>query len=567
MSPESALGVSATGASPEGAGRRIAALVLPEIFLLAAGALSTKPEGPAPLGSAAGAAKARPTSSRTPLRAHPHAHPQAVVLLPPGREQVEPTDRLTAVCSRAARQGVRSGQTVTEARALVAALGVLPLQPARLDALLLELCEVLRAFGSPVAIAGPDVVLVDVSGVGHLYGGELELCRELAARARELGHVSQVALASGPRIAAAVARMGRLDARGTRVIVPGQDAAAVRELPLQALLSADRASWFARLGLLDVAQLLDLPPSTLAARLGPETPHILALARGVDDQPLLPCEFPRHIEVSLEWDEPLLGLEPLLFVLRGLSSRVSARLQGRGEAASLLELCLRHDPAISRYRGVAPETKISFELASPIHRDVEFERVLRTRLERTTLPAPTLGVSLCVSRLSAQAIVQLELGTRGASRRLQELPVLLSELETDVGAENIGILRIEDAHAPEARSRLEPIGPRAGPKRASARAQRDVPPDPLARATRLLAAPAALPVPLRVGESFVLGQSYYTIEKLEFATRLESISWWTSSAQSRDYVWAWLSGSSGGLQVLLFVDRRSKRAYVQGLAD
>ncbi len=87
------------------------------------------------------------------------------------------------------------------------------------------------------------------------------------------------------------------------------------------------------------------------------------------------------------------------------------------------------------------------------------------------------------------------------------------------------------------------------------------------RATRLLAAPVALPVPLRVGESFVLGQGYYTIEKLEFATRLDSVSWWTSAAHSRDYVWAWLSGSSGGLQALLFVDRRTKRAYVQGLAD
>jgi protein ImuB len=145
--------------------------------------------------------------------------------------------------------------------------------------------------------------------------------------------------------------------------------------------------------------------------------------------------------------------------------------------------------------------------------------------------------------------------------------VLLSELETDVGAENVGLLRIEDAHAPEARSRLEPILARPGPKRASQRARKSTPPDPLARATRLLTVPAALSVPLRVGESFVLGQSYYTIEKLEFATRLEHVAWWTNSAQSRDYVWAWLSGSSGGLQALLFVDRRSKRAYVQGLAD
>jgi protein ImuB len=370
-----------------------------------------------------------------------------------------------------------------------------------------------------------------------------------------------------------MARFGQLDARGTRVVLAGEEASVVRKLPLAAFLDGDQVAWFAKLGLLDMAQLLDLPFSTLGARLGPEAPSILALARGVDDEPLVPLAFPREIRVALDWDEGLVGLEPLLFVLRGLSSRVSARLGGRGEAASLLELCLHHDPAFSRHRGTPLETKLTFELSAPIFRDVELERVLRTRLERTTLSAPTLGVTLEVSHLSERAPVQLELGTRGGSRRLQDLPVLLAELETDVGAENLGILSIEDTHAPETRSRLEPIGPRrtkprpTGSRAATAREQKHAPPDPLSRATRLLGTPAALPGPLRVGESFVLGRSYYTIEKLEFATRLDSISWWTSSAQSRDYVWAWLSGSSGGLQALLFVDRRTKRAYVQGLAD
>jgi len=470
---------------------------------------------------------------------------------------------------------------VTEACAFVAALEVLPLEPPRLQALLLELAEVLRGLCGVVALSWPDALLLDVSGIAHLHGGEEELCAELMARARELGHVSQVAISSGPRIAEAVARFGRLNARGLWIVPPGHEVRTLRELPVQALMPAEQAAWFARLGLLDIGQLLDLPPSTLSARLGPGAPQMLGLARGDDDEPLVPCDFPREIEIALEWDEALVGLEPLLFVLRGIASRMSARLQGRGEAAGFLELRLRHDRAISRYRGGEPETALVFELSSPIHREVEFERILRTRLERTTLPAPTIGLTLRASRLCGQSPLQLELGTRGASRRLQDLPVLLSELETDVGAERIGLLSIEDAHAPEARGRLQPLGGRGSVSRGRAgRGPSGQPkgqtgradsahglPDPLARATRLLAKATVLPVPLRVGESFVLGQGYYTIEKLEFATRLDGIAWWTGSAQSRDYVWAWLSGSSGGLQALLFVDRRTRKAYVQGLAD
>lgn len=553
------------GAISASAPRRIAALVLPELFLMAAGGqerqtLSAVTAGgaavPAPRGSREKKAVARP--------------PRAVVLLPEGRSQVEPSDRLSAVDPAALRLGVRPGQTVTEACVFAAALQILPTDRAALHALLLELAEVLRPFCSCVAIAWPDALLLDTSGIAHLHGGEAELCREIGARARELGHVSQIALASGPRVAEAVARFGRLDARGMRIIAPGQDAEEVARLPLGALLSQEQAVWFARLGLVDVAQMLALPANTLSARLGPEAPKILALARGQDDEPLTPCDFPRDIELTQEWDEALVGLEPLLFVLRGIASRVSARLQGRGEAATFLELRLRHDPSISRFRGGESTTTLSFELASPIHRDVEFERVLRTRLERTHLPAPTIGLSFRASRLCAQTPVQLELGTRGASRRLQDLPVLLSELETDVGEGNLGLLTLQDAHAPEARGRLEPLGrskerPRAGRRPPGSEAKAH--PDPLDRATRLFEKPVALSVPLRVGESFVLGQGYYTIEKLEFATRLDGISWWTNTVQSRDYVWAWLSGATGGLQALLFVDRRTRKAYVQGLAD
>lgn len=529
-------------------GRRILAIVLPELFLRAAGT-----EAPAPRAAKKKAVGARP--------------PQAVVLLPQGRDRIEPTDQLAAVDQAARARGVRPGHTVTEARAFVAALCVLPLDEARLGALLLELAEVLRPFCAAIAISWPDALLLDVSGIAHLHGGELELCREISLRLRELGHSSQVALAAGPRMAEAVARMGRLDGQGLRIVRRGEEPGAMRELPLGALLPREQAAWFARLGLLDVAQLLELPPSTLSARLGPEAQRTMALARGQDDEPLAVCEFPREIELSQEWDDALVGLEPLLFVLRGVASRVSARLQGRGEAARVLELSLRHDPALSRYRGGPAETKLIFELSSPVHRDVELERILRTRLERTTLPAPTSGLFFRASRLCPQSAVQLELGTRGASRRLQELPVLISELETDVGAENLGILRLENAHAPEARARLEPLGPKRARPRTAAQAEVSLPPDPLDRATRLLATPVALSVPLRVGESFVLGRGYYTIEKLEFATRLDGIAWWTNAAQSRDYVWAWLSGSSGGLQALLFVDRRTRHAYVQGLAD
>jgi hypothetical protein len=79
--------------------------------------------------------------------------------------------------------------------------------------------------------------------------------------------------------------------------------------------------------------------------------------------------------------------------------------------------------------------------------------------------------------------------------------------------------------------------------------------------------PVPIVVPLRVGEGFALGGSYYTIERLYFAERLDLIKWWTSESSSRDYLWAWLMSSHGGTEALIYVDRKSGRAFVQALSD
>src|SRR5690606_17702702 len=87
------------------------------------------------------------------------------------------------------------------------------------------------------------------------------------------------------------------------------------------------------------------------------------------------------------------------------------------------------------------------------------------------------------------------------------------------------------------------------------------------RVTRLLPHPQAIRSPLRIGESFALGNELYTIEELRFLQRLEGVEWWTAQAASRDYLWAWLSSMRGGTEALLYIDRHSKCSYLQALGD
>lgn len=408
------------------------------------------------------------------------------------------------------------------------------------------------------------------------------LAAELASTVRGMGHAVRVAVSSGPRLARAFARWSSVAAtahgeRSVRVVPGAQTAAAFSELPLVALpLDAERAAWFARLGVLTVGDLAELPRTAAASRLGPAASDVLELCAGRDAAPLVSYTLPSCPVEETSWDDPLSGIQPLLFVLRGLAARLSARLAGRGEAAQTLELVILYDHSIARLRGAPPELRLHFALASPLWRESELRRVVVSRLERTRLGAPTLGL-----RLEAPAVVralgrQLDLsrvagGVLVGARGLESLPVLLAELGADIGPSELGVLSLRDAHRPEAKSVLVParLENEPHPRLKKAR-RRDAAPlaASLPRApTRLLPRPVPLDAPLAQGALVSIEQRLYSIEKVEFEHRLSAVEWWSPAPVARDYLRLWLASPEGGFEALAFVDRNTGKRYLHAVAD
>lgn len=567
--------------SPESL-RRIVALVLPELLLEVA--VSTAP---------------------------PRARgPWGIVLLEPGEttepleEPLRPTARLTAVSASARRCGVREGQTIAEARALVAGFEAVRLHPILVEQALAVVAEVALGFGATVSLRVPDTVWVDVSGSAHLFGGEAALAEELSERVRALGHVVRVAVAPGPELARAVARWAPPDHRGKGVhSVPAEGAAhAVRELPVVALpLGEEAQSFLLRLGVLTLGDLAALPRSTLTTRLAGEVARALDLALGIDPTPLVPYRLPETVIEELGFEYGVEGSEPLLFALRGMAARLAARLTGRGMSAEKLVLTLAHDRSIARLRGAKEKTELRFALSSPLAREEDLRRVVSSRLERTRLPAPTVGVRLEAPVMVPLVARQLELGETlaGGTDVERELPVVLAELVADVGESRVGVLTVLDAHRLEARSMLAPALVRAKPRtrRAGTRGSAGRVPGPrsttplavhvsgtplpvlegslaessdgVARAplTRLLPEPLRFEGALRVGTTVAFEQSLYTIEALHFEHRLHAVEWWNGAPITRDYVRVWLKGTDGVIEAMVYVDRSSGKRYLQAIAD
>src|SRR5262249_11105427 len=156
----------------------------------------------------------------------------------------------------------------------------------------------------------------------------------------------------------------------------------------------DRIVWLNRLGLWAVGDLIGLPAKTLAGRLvdpnGTTDPwrESLELAWGRDDAPLLAYEPPSAPSENTSWDDPVHAIEPLLFALRGLVERLSARLEGRGEAAQSIELFAPYDRSIAKLRkipssdGARPGLFFRIELPSPLAKKSDFFRVLKSKLEK-----------------------------------------------------------------------------------------------------------------------------------------------------------------------------------------
>ena len=238
-------------------------------------------------------------------------------------------------------------------------------------------CDALMALAhehSPrVEMHGAGLVLLDVDGLGQLWGPPRQIGERLrrAAAERQLG--VRVAIA-GTKMAALLATQGRC---GLTVIQPGDEAKRVSTFPLSVLKPLTSALAESVLMLLPIVQrwgiktlgaLADLPTDELCTRLGPSGVELQRIARGQDSRPLVPEAEDERFEQTLALEWPVEGLEPLAFVLGRVLDPLCGQLDARGVAVGMLHVRLTlvtretHERALRLHRrqrdlvAVAPDT-------------------------------------------------------------------------------------------------------------------------------------------------------------------------------------------------------------------
>jgi protein ImuB len=479
--------------------------------------------------------------------------PLAIVVARNGGTVQRETDllgntRIDEVSREARALGVRRGQTIAAARAKTADLRVRVVHDDEVRVAIERVAEVALAFGTttatrvadsaPTPAVGDAAVWIDVTGCDHLFGGEALLAKKIGEHVRAMGHACRVAIADGPRVAAAVAGHAPYERTGPFVVPRGKNAAAIRALSLAALPLDDEArTWLSRVGMRTAGDLQKLPARGLGTRLGAASHDVMALLRGEDATPLDPYRPPATLEERIDLDYGVESTEAIFFVTKTLCDRIAVRLLGRAMAASRVEIVMTLDRAMIRDEDAGDaKVVLSLSLPMPMARAQDLFGVLRARvdayatLHNDRFRAPVLAVTLRVpelSRAEGRALALFDAEPRADVA----LPRLVAELSAEIGEANIGVIELVDTWVPEARARLVPY--------ANAK-----PCEPLVTTS---------PEPSRFLGAGVAPPSK-PLARPKLLARLEAIEWWRRDVVVRDLVSAEIDQPSSKARAVAWIE-------------
>ncbi len=242
------------------------------------------------------------------------------------------------------------------------------------------------------------------------------------------------------------------------LIVHGDEgtAQAIEELPVQALrLAPDTVSTLARLGVVSVSQLLALPRSGLATRLGPELVQRLEQVQAEVDEPLRVHQAEAEYAVSLALEYPTTDLEILTDRIKRLAAQLTSRLMVQQRGVLRLCCCMELSGAkkMSLDVGLFAPTADADHLSGLIVN--QFESVqIQEKVERLGLLV-TLSGEL---RSSQTSLFELDENSASAAGMTGvAISRLVDALTGRMGRERVGYLELQNDPLPERAFEVFPL--------------------------------------------------------------------------------------------------------------
>jgi protein ImuB len=375
--------------------------------------------------------------SRPEPGASPEHSPLAVVA------KVKNAVRVVSIDRRAEKRGIRTGQSLADARGAVPDLRVVESDEDADGALLEAIADWCDRYTPLVALDPPRGLFLDISGCAHLFSrsgedGEAVLLADCLHRLASRGFEARGAIAATAGAAWALAHYA-----GGGCIAPGAEAEALGPLPVAALrITGEQEDLLDRLGLKRIGQLIGKPRAPLAARFGTGLVRRLDQALGREDEVLSPRRPAPQLSAERRFTEPVVDQAPLLDTVASLARTLASALERQGLGARLLEA--------SFFRTDGHVVRIAVGTAAPIRAAEAVAMLFSERL--STLGDWDAGfgfdtVRLAVTEAEALAAIQIDLSGTGSEG--PDLASLVDRLGARLGAARITRFHPVDSHSPE----------------------------------------------------------------------------------------------------------------------
>jgi protein ImuB len=348
-----------------------------------------------------------------------------------------PQRRVLQTVNDAARAlGLRSGQSLTAAHALVKTFTSAEYDPVEIERWQQFLAAWAYRFSSQVSVYYPRALLFEIESSLGLFGPWPQFEARLRQELTELGFRHRIVAAPNPAAARVLANLHDGLAVGDEALPH-----ALAPLPIdRAGLDPAAATALSRMGLRTLAQVQALPRHTLARRFDASLLKHLDALTGQRPLALAFYQPPDRFDVRIELNFDVQSHQALLFPLRRLTADLSAFLCGRDSGVQRFDLHLEH--------AQAPDSVIKVGLLSAEREPAMLFELARGRLEQVQVSAPVRGFRLVAEDLPVFVPQRQDLFD---DRPQQTLPweQLRERLRARLGDEAVQGLRFHADHRPE----------------------------------------------------------------------------------------------------------------------
>jgi protein ImuB len=360
--------------------------------------------------------------------------------------KVNNAQRLVGVDAKAARLGLTVGLPLADARARFPALVAVEAEPEEEARLLTRLCDWCSRFTPLAALDGRDGLMLDISGVAHLFGGEAALMEDCRARLAAQGVSVAAGVAGNPRAASALARFSP-----TKIAPePLSDKAFAKlfhDLPLAALgLDDQTLADMARAGLRRIGDIALRPRAPITARFGVKPIARLDALKGLERSSIAPRFMAPDFCAERRFASPVQTIEAIEATLRKLADDLVVLLERQAKGARRIELGL--------YRVDGEVRRIRVGASRPLNEARAIVRLFAERLLSPDEDAIDAGFGVDLMRLACLAAEplapsQAELERAHEAERARALADLLDRLSARLGARAVTRRELIEAHPPE----------------------------------------------------------------------------------------------------------------------